>query len=64
MNPRDQANIPKETARERVRQERLDVLAGTRGDILDHALRRRDLDSIIAERVLEIVLAELKKRGL
>lgn len=51
-------------AQERARQERLDVLAGTRGDEEDHALRRRDLKGIISDLITRIVVAELKKRGL
>ena len=56
--PRTQA------AQERVRQERLDVLAGTRGDPADHALRRSDLDTTIADLIQRMIVAELTKRGL
>lgn len=47
-----------------IRDERLDVLAGTRGNEKDHALRRKDLDGQIADLVQRMILAELKKRGL
>lgn len=51
-------------AQSRAREERLDVLAGTRGDEADHALRVRDLDGRIPELVRAMILTELKKRGL
>lgn len=47
-----------------VRDERLDILAGTRGNPKDHALRVSDLDSTIADLIQRMILAELKKRGL
>lgn len=53
-----------ENPQERARRERLDVLAGTRGDKKDHALRHGDLDGPIADLVERIVLEELRKRGL
>lgn len=51
-------------AQSRARDERLDVLAGTRGNEADHALRVRDLDGRIPELVLDLIRAELNKRGL
>lgn len=54
----------KRDVQDRARDERLDVLAGTRGDEADHALRVRDLDGRVAELVQAMILRELKKRGL
>lgn len=53
-----------ENPQERARRERLDVLSGTRGDKMEHALRRKDLDREIAEMVQRMIVAELTKRGL
>ena len=59
QKPRDAS-----TAQSRAREERMDVLVGTRGEKADHALRHSDLEGPIADLALKIVLAELKKRGL
>lgn len=53
-----------QNAQDRARQERLDVLSGVRGAVEDHALRRRDLQTDIADLIQKMIVAELNKRGL